>query len=110
VLIKAGVKIGDCQLPIAYAIGVAEGVYDAYGFGLVVTSIDDSKHGDKSKHYPGLAVDLRTRHLDSGSKAAIYKKLQDKLEWLGYDVVLEQDHFHVEYDPKQGENWIKETT
>lgn len=98
------------QREIAYAMGVAEVVYlQETGKGLVVTSACDG-HSDKpqSLHNMGLAADFRTRQLKPLEVQRVLKKLREWLEPLGFDVVLEKDHFHVEYDPKGGESWFKE--
>ena len=49
-----------------------------------------------SLHYQGKAFDLRTWHVIE----EVAKQLRT---YLGkdYDVIVEKDHIHVEYDPKQ---------
>mgnify|MGYP001593379548 CR=1 FL=1 len=80
-----------------HAAIVAEMVYRQYGTDLVITSANDGKHGDKTLHHKGLALDLRTWTLNGREMqvaASLKKALGDD-----YDVVLEKDHIHVEYDP-----------
>ena len=62
------------------------------------TSLVDGKHSETSLHYAGLAGDLRIWYM---------KDLRDKfvieiVNWLGprYDVVLEENHVHFEFQPK----------
>lgn len=85
---------------ILLAIMVADSVFKEHGSELIITSIFDS-HDDrpKSLHHKGYAVDLRTRHLRTGEGDIIKNKIQ---VWLGgaYDVILEKDHIHMEFDPK----------
>ena len=63
--------------------------------GAVITSARDGKHNEDSFHYKGQAIDLRTKHV----LEALTKQIK---EYLGtdYDVVLESDHIHIEWDPK----------
>ena len=65
---------------------------------LVVTSCTDGKHMKGSKHYSGYAIDIRTRHLNALeiSKLAWFKSHYERV----YDMVVEKDHIHVEYDPE----------
>lgn len=62
-----------------------------------VNSIDDKIHGATTLHGFSLAVDLDT----DGDRPADLKSLHGFLARylpLEYDVVLEKDHVHVEYD------------
>lgn len=75
-------------------------VYESMDAPCVITSACDGKHGRNSLHYKGLATDYRTW--------VICKKLRPELanrvrQALGpdFDVVLEDTHLHVEYDPKE---------
>jgi hypothetical protein len=82
---------------ILKAIGVAAAIYRRHDRVLTVTSLMDGKHMEGSKHYTGHAADLRTRNLISPRVVA-----DELAHALGpdYDVVLEKDHIHMEYDPK----------
>lgn len=100
----------NVKLQIAYAVGIAEVIYRKYNKQCIVTSGNDSKHSKNSLHYKGLAVDLRSKHLD-GYKQIIFNELSNILNPLGYDCVFEDkegsnEHFHIEYDPKESEQWI----
>lgn len=104
-ILKEGVSLKGVQPQVAIGIMVVNEVYAIHGFNLVVTSITDSKHGDKSLHYKGLAFDCRTKHIeDTENKTSIYLKVKEMLgkEW---DVILEDvggpnEHIHCEFDPK----------
>ena len=76
---------------------IAEEVYGKQGVELVITSANDGKHGDKTLHHKGLALDLRTWTLGD-RKSYVASELQRTLG-EAYDVVLEVDHIHMEYDP-----------
>lgn len=82
---------------------------------LWITSANDGEHKDGSLHYINRAFDFRTRNVtvpaSADPRAGSASILREKVlqEWasriraaLGhnYDVVLEKDHLHVEWDPK----------
>lgn len=64
---------------------------------LVITSLNDGKHKKDSLHYSGKAADLRIWELQDPSLfcAELAQALGDD-----FDVVLERDHIHLEYDPR----------
>lgn len=64
----------------------------------IITSTTDGRHMLGSKHYKGLAVDLRTRDLTMEVRSRYYFALSYALRKL-CDVVAETDHIHVEYSP-----------
>jgi hypothetical protein len=62
-----------------------------------VNSIDDKQHGTTTLHSYSLALNLDT----DGDRPADLKSLHGWLARylpLEYDVVLESDHVHIEYD------------
>ncbi len=71
-ILKESVTRQGVQPPIHYAMGVAEMVYREAGHICVVTSLTDS-HADRpaSLHNQGLAVDLRTRDLNSAKQKIV---------------------------------------
>lgn len=79
----------------------AERIWTEHGRaeGVTITSGRDGRHKVGSLHYTGNAVDLRTRYWSETEKHAVSVELQAVLG-LDYDVVVERDHIHVEYDPK----------
>ena len=105
---KEGVTKANTQPPIYYAIGAAEVIYTSFGHRLVVTALTDG-HEDRplSLHNKGLAVDLRTRDIPADGLGPVFGSLTNLLNPLGFDVVLEKDHIHIEYDPKGGETWLR---
>ncbi len=91
---------------ILIALIVANDVYKDFGYDMVVTSINDSSHGRKSLHYPGLAVDLRTKHVRTDNEKEQITKMIRSYLTTDYDVVLEQlgkkhEHIHIEFDIKR---------
>jgi hypothetical protein len=78
---------------------------------VVVTSACDGQHMAGSLHYVGCAFDFRFAGMREGAvsvatssdQRAIAAGWVSRLRWWlgpGYDVVVETDHIHVEYDPK----------
>jgi len=107
--LKRGVRTEGVQAMIWFALGVAQEIYRALRKPLVVTSLTDSHaKRPKSLHNKGLGADLRTRHLTAPQVCQVHADLEAALGPLGFDVVLETDHIHIEYDPKQGEAWLRE--
>jgi len=95
-LIKAGVDISRLRPEIRKKLpGIAGLVWYCTKEEIIVTSTYEGSHSEGSLHYANLAVDIRRKAQDE----TVYWRIK---EYLGgdYDVVLEDDHLHVEYDPK----------
>lgn len=97
--VKDGVKTEGIQPQLLDAILICTAVYIHAGQQITVTSICDGVHSKNSLHYKGLAVDLRTRDLKGITANQLAVRLRKALG-NEYDVVVEKDHIHVEYDPK----------
>lgn len=95
--LKDGVDLTDVSWRMFHAAIVADGVYQKFGAEAVITSGRDGKHGEHSLHYKGLAIDLRTSNVRNPQE--VVSALQQALG-SAYDVVLESDHIHCEYDPE----------
>ncbi len=96
--IKEGVRVYGIEGPLVLALVIADQLYWERAEELVVTSLMDGNHMRGSLHYVGLAGDLRL----PGSGI---QELRDELAIrLGpdYDVVVESEHIHVEFQPKRG--------
>lgn len=101
-----GVSLTGLEKPLLTALHVAKEIFDDYGVDCVVTSANDGAHKSGSLHYLGLAFDLRTRHLKPQYVSLIYVKLQRALKEYRdldgmkgrFDVVLESNHLHIEFD------------
>ncbi len=98
-ILKTGVKIQGIRNELLYALNVADKIYSSFGEELVITSLVDGGHGVGSFHYNGLAADLRTRYFDRPTQERVHLRL---IKSLGndYDVILEPDHIHLEFQPK----------
>lgn len=75
-------------------------VFDTLAKDCVVTAGRDGVHQIQSKHYTDEALDLRRFHLEPHEVEPVVQGLKQALG-KDFDVVLEHDHLHVEYDPKQ---------
>ena len=95
-LIKAGVDISRLRPEIRKKLNeIARRVWSIGQEELTITSTYEGNHSEGSLHYANLAIDIR-----SCNKAMEMRdELRDKLG-MDYDVVLEFDHIHIEYDPK----------
>jgi hypothetical protein len=94
--LKAGVLVSQ-QVVIALAV-----VNAATTLGLpdmVITSGRDGTHLPNSLHYRDRALDFRTRQLTPDQQQALVTATRTRLG-AGYDLILESDHLHIEYDPK----------
>lgn len=94
----SSVKPVDLHPKLTWGIFQAERVYFKYDKRMVITSLNDGKHMNGSKHYVGQAMDLRIWGLED--KLEVVKEELKQVLGRDFDVVLEGDHFHIEYDPK----------
>ena len=101
--IKPGVNILGLKPETIIGAIIVNDYFNEIGKEFVITSAIDSKHKWGSLHYQGLAFDVRTRHLDPDKLSGIVIELKSRLAGL-FDVVLESDHIHVEYQPKKPVN------
>ena len=70
---------------------------------VTITSISDGRHKRKSAHWDGRAADLRLPSWYGDEFKRFNITVRDALaERLGpqWDVILEGNHFHMEFDPK----------
>lgn len=96
-MIKKGVKLHPATV-WSVAMPIIFQIYTDFGVTPVITSGMDGKHMPGSLHFGGLAFDFRTRHVGAAELPQLVAQIT---EALGdeFDVVLESDHLHVEFDP-----------
>lgn len=99
--IKEGVSLAGLGEPMTLGVMVVASVYDVIGKPCVITSVLDGVHGRQSLHYQGGAVDFRTRHLSENEKLVVDAECRAALS-AEFDVVMEHNHLHVEWQPKRG--------
>lgn len=105
ILLKPTVRFKKLRPEIYNVFPLLQGIWfeHAEGAELVITSANDSTHSAKSLHYHDLALDLRSKNVPVSVKMRLLKEMKERL--VGYDVILEHfdkenEHFHLEYDPK----------
>jgi hypothetical protein len=72
----------------------------------IITCGKNGQHSRGSRHYLGLAVDLRIPTLDTIRRRVALDRCRGALPY-GYDLIDEGDHWHLEYDPKVPVNSYK---
>lgn len=95
--IKTGTEIST-RPEIVRARAIIARVWRSFGYTLTVTSGTDSTHSVRSLHYSGYAEDYRTRDISASALSSMVAQVRAQLG-TDYDVILEADHLHVEYDP-----------
>jgi len=95
--IKKGVSILGLRPEMLLGLYIVDPIIESFKQETVITSCVDGTHMKGSRHYVGLAIDLRTWTLETPDECIRVMK-----EHLGedFDVILESDHIHMEYDPK----------
>lgn len=100
--LKPGVRMRTVLPQLVIGMMVLDAVYkNVTGADMVVTSITDGQHSSKSQHWLGGAFDSRTKLAniprDTAEQIAAESRAQLGPDW---DIVVEDDHIHSEYDPK----------
>lgn len=95
-LIKAGVDISRLRPEIRKKLTAIEKILrELSGTELVITSTFEGTHSAGSLHYANLAIDIRRPNRPDAVRSEIKVTLGND-----YDIVLENSHIHIEYDPK----------
>ena len=97
-------KLPGLRVELLLAILIADDVYTNNGHGLVITSLLDGIHSRESLHHAGSAADLRTTaaNISKNIIAAIAASIRKEL-MADYDVLVERDHIHLEFQPRRPE-------
>jgi len=95
-LLKLGVDISRLNRPIRRTLTPVDKIFSSYNEEAVITSTYESDHVPSSLHYNDDAYDVRRpgKHVHE-----ILPAIKDRLG-RHYDIVLEAEHIHIEYDPK----------
>jgi len=96
-LLKPGVDISQLKPQIRKKLTLINNIFQKYRDEMVITSTYGGNHAPGSLHYAHLAIDLRLPARNNN----IEPLSTDIRSALGsdYDVILETDHIHIEYDP-----------
>lgn len=97
--LKEGVSVRGVQPELILGLRIVESVLDSFDIELVVTSITDGSHMANSLHGFGLAADIRSRDIPKDKLDFVVASCRRALG-KEFDLVVEADHLHLEYDPK----------
>lgn len=101
---KYGVVPKDLSPQMLLAIQVAADIFAWKRKDCVITSLNDAKHKEGSKHYEGRAVDLRVKHLEPQMKKTVFVEIKTALQGCPDYLVLFEDegtpneHIHIQYN------------
>jgi len=95
-LLKLGVSIEKLSRKARRGLEVVAAVFAEFGHEAIITSTYEGNHSPRSLHYANDAFDVR---LPPDGVLRIAPGIRERLGG-DFDVVLEKDHIHVEYDPK----------
>lgn len=96
--LKAGVRLHPTTA-MAVLLTAVDGAYASRGYEVVITSGTEGAHSRGSEHYVGHALDFRTAGIPSDQAEEIRAEIANRLG-PDFDVLLEVDHLHAEFDPK----------
>jgi uncharacterized protein YcbK (DUF882 family) len=106
-IIKNGVQIAGLKPIMQSAIDSANAVINEYNGTFMITSAIRTEEYNKligghpkSKHLYGEAIDISVKLLQRGTRLFVVQELRKQLEPIGFDIVNEGNHIHIEYDPK----------
>ena len=94
------VKIQGITTELLFGLIIAGQVYKDNGQELVITSLNDGSHSETSLHYSGNGADLRTNYFTNEQTLSVAKTIKERLG-IDYDVVIESNHIHLEYQPRK---------
>lgn len=97
-LLKLGVDISRLDKSIRSKLADVDQLWQSWGEEVVVTSTYEGIHSANSLHYQHKAIDLRFPK--NRTKNDVLAGLRGIFVRPDYDIVWEQTHIHVEYDPK----------
>lgn len=93
--------LGRVQTP--HVVIIAAAAVNAKNFlvfqtNTTITSGEDGQHMEGSKHYSDNALDFRTNDMTITQVEQWADEMRKRLG-LEYQVIVERDHLHVEWDP-----------
>ncbi len=97
--LKPGVDFSNLQPQMGLAAQIVTTTYSQRGYECTITSAADGRHGRRSLHYTGFALDFRVRHIPKRERPALAKAIRRALG-NSFDVILFSNHIHTEYDPR----------
>lgn len=97
--LKEGVKIAGAQPELILGLMITQEIFRKNQLELTITSVLDGHHMEGSLHKAGLAADIRTRDMEPQLRSVVLSEMKVCLG-RDFDVVLEDDHIHLEIQPK----------
>jgi hypothetical protein len=94
--LKAGVSIERLERHTRRGLDTVYFIFIRHKLPLVITSTFEGTHRGGSLHYADQAFDTATPEADHDS---IFRECKQTLG-KDFDIVIEKDHWHFEYDPK----------
>lgn len=98
-IFKSGVKLFGLKSETLAAMIAVDGAYNDLGHDLVITSVRDGQHSRTSLHYVGYAFDCRIHGINPERLSELVQLIRESLT-DEFDVILEKDHIHIEFQPK----------
>ena len=94
-MIKKGAKVNGLRPEMVLAYVICAPIMAKYGQDMVLTEGTGGKHSKTSRHYIGMAMDLRTWTLTDrdACTAELREALSDE-----YVVVLHDTHIHIQFN------------
>ena len=94
-----GCQIQGMTPELLAGLNICDEVYRSWSTIMVVKHVKDGQHMRASLHYSGNAADIRTSTLPEGKAEQVATECAEACGGE-YDVVLEDTHLHLEYQPK----------
>ncbi|MEM6860567.1 MAG: hypothetical protein AAF627_07420 [Myxococcota bacterium] len=102
--IKGGVQLLGLRPELAIAANIIDGIFEEFGHKdpdtgahTVITSGVEGEHSRTSRHYVGLALDFRRRHLPKKDARLIASAMNARLG-SEFVVLLKSTHFHIQFN------------
>jgi len=98
---KHGVEINGIKPEAVWACIIVNDICKKYGVDFTQTSGTERVNGGRKKgslHKVGFGFDVRTRNMGATEVLKIVQEFIDSLT-AEFDVVLEADHIHIEFQP-----------
>ena len=104
--IKEGVDISNCSAQILIALIKSESIYSEKGHACTVISASEQteRHGARSPHCQGNAIDLRVKHVPEESRAELVRRIRASVG-SSYLVIREgpsndNEHIRIQHFPQ----------
>lgn len=96
--LKPGLGLAGTRPELLVALMCIHAIFEGRKIPFVVTELTGGKHMPNSLHYSGLAVDFRTFQIPKDALDQVAAEIRGAIG-EHFDVCLESDHLHVEFDP-----------